>query len=274
MGGDLRELGAERVFTRIGRSLGAARRIPEEKLREEAEVVARQARRARELGAEAIDVVATSAVREALNGAELVATIEAGTGLAVRVLSARDEARLAFVGATRTLGGAPGGHLAVVDVGGGSTEVAFGTAARGVEWSVSLPVGSGALADAHLSSDPPTPAELAAARRRVAQALEDMRAAPAPTAAVAVGGSATSLRRVAGATLDAAALDRALAAVASAPSAAVAREHALEPERARLLPAGIIVLRQVAERLSVPLRVGNGGLREGLLLERAAASRG
>ena len=58
------------------------------------------------------------------------------------MLSGDDEARLAFHGAARTLAPPPAGTLAVVDVGGGSTEIAVGTLAAGVTWARSFAVGS------------------------------------------------------------------------------------------------------------------------------------
>jgi exopolyphosphatase/guanosine-5'-triphosphate,3'-diphosphate pyrophosphatase len=90
---------------------------------------------------------------------------------------------------------------------------------------------------------------------------------PHPTAAVAVGGSATSLARMAGQVLDAAALARSLGALASEPSDAVARRWLIDPQRARLLPAGLLILEAMAQRLGAPITVGRGGIREGVVLE-------
>ena len=92
-------------------------------------------------------------------------------GVEVCVLDGEEEARLAFLGATRTLGRPLPGRVAVVDVGGGSTEIAVGTLAGGVEWWASFPFGSGFLADAYLGGDPPSPRELEAVRAYAAGAL-------------------------------------------------------------------------------------------------------
>src|ERR671924_442566 len=89
-------------------------------------------------------------------------------GVEVSVLDGAEEARLAFVGATRTLGRPLPGRIAVVDVGGGSSEIAIGTLERGVEWWRSFNVGSGFLADAHFAHDPPAQHELHAVTARVA----------------------------------------------------------------------------------------------------------
>jgi len=187
-----------------------------------------------------------------------------------------------FLHPVRTLAGTevtesmPADHLhhlgvsvAVADVGGGSAQLVAGTCAGGIEWATSLPLGSGDLAAAHLRDDPPSAAQLAGLRAAVARALDGL-AAPPVERALAVGGSATSLRRLAGPRLDHASLERALAALVRDPAAAVAEQTGLAPERVRLLPAGIAVLAGVAERLG-PLEVACGGLREGVVAELARA---
>ena len=96
---------------------------------------------------------------------------------------------------------------------------------------------------------------------------------PAPALAVAVGGSATSLRRLVGAVLDHETLERAMRVLSSTPIADVARRFELEPERVRLLPAGILILEAASDRLGVPLQIGRGGLREGVILEKLLGGR-
>ncbi len=89
-------------------------------------MVRAQARAARELGAREVVGVATAAIRDAGNCGGFAAAVEAELGSTLRVLSDEEEARLSFVGATRTLDEAPPDTMAVVDVGGGSTEIAVG----------------------------------------------------------------------------------------------------------------------------------------------------
>ena len=153
----------ERAFTRIG----AGSRIADAKIAEVAAVVAAQVATAKRLGAEHVRVVATAAIRGAGNRADLLAAIPHD----VVVLDGEEEARLAFLGATSTYAGPLAGRIAVVDVGGGSTEIAIGNVGGAVEWWASSPIGSGALAERHLRTDPPARAELDALRAEADAAL-------------------------------------------------------------------------------------------------------
>jgi exopolyphosphatase / guanosine-5'-triphosphate,3'-diphosphate pyrophosphatase len=225
---------------------------------------------ARALGAADVLGVGTAAIRHAVNGAELVAAIDRACGLVVEVLSAEEEARLAFVGAARTLDHPCVGELGVVDVGGGSSELVVGTVPDRVSWSISFGVGSSDLTDRVLVSDPPSDAELRAARERVASALSGVRV-PRPAEAVAVGGNATSLRRLAGPLLDAETFARTLALLCGSPRAAVAGRFGLDPERVRLMPAALVILEAAAELFGAPLVIARGGVREGVLLEASTA---
>ena len=270
--GQLRELLQQRAFTRIGRGRKREERIEDEKIAEVAREVATQVRVAEQLGARAPRTVATAAIRQAVNGDALVTAIQRAAGVDVHILSGEEEARLAFVGATRTLGHRPEGEVAVVDVGGGSSELALGTLAGGVRWSASFRVGSGYLADAYLRSDPPSISELNAVRQHVDGVFEGLEL-DTPALGVAVGGSATSLRRLVGGVLEHETLERGIRVLASTSSDELARRFELEPERVRLLPAGILILEAASDRLRVPLQIGRGGLREGVVLEMIAAAR-
>jgi exopolyphosphatase/guanosine-5'-triphosphate,3'-diphosphate pyrophosphatase len=262
--GGLQDVINERAFTLIGRSLGDARRIPPEKLEETAAVVAAQAERARDLGAERIRAVATAAIRRAENARELVDAIEREAGLPLEVLQGEDEARLAFRGAARAAGVL--GSLAVIDVGGGSTEIAIGPAGGSVLHVESIPVGSSALAERHLATDPPNAAELEAVRDEVSAAFERFEA-PAVDHAVAVGGSASSLLHLAGVELGPAELARALEELCAERAEVLASRVGLDPIRVRLLPAGVLILAELARRLQRPLQICKGGLREGVIME-------
>ncbi len=266
IGRTLREIHQERAFTRIGRGLSPSGAIPEAKIDEVVAVVVAMLAIADDHDAPCVRVVATAAIRTAPNGARLAQAVGEATGLTVDVLSCEEESRLAFLGAAAMLERSPEGELGVIDVGGGSTEIVVGTPPDQVHWWASMPIGSGSLAERHLRADPPGPGDVAAARAEIAAALAGLDA-PRPALAVAVGGSATSLARLAGPALDSDALARSLALLARLDSGAIARAFDVDPERARLLPAGLLILEAIASLLETPLSVGRGGIREGVLLQ-------
>ena len=264
--GQLRKAMEQRAYTRIDKASKRKGKIVPEKIAELAEVVDTQVRLARELGAEAIRVVATAAIREAKNGREVAEEIARVAGMQVDVLSEEEEGRLAFLGATKTLGHPVEGDIGVVDVGGGSTEVILGSAEGGVRKVHSWKIGSGALADEFLANDPPSPSEIRALRDYIGDFFAGAEVEQ-PAQAVAVGGSATSLRTLVGAMLEYETLERAVRVLAGDPIIEVARKFELDPRRVRLLPAGVLILEKVSELLGQPLQIGKGGLREGVILE-------
>ena len=259
------EVAAHRAFVRL---TAAERRsgIPEDKAAAIAEAVAEQALAARANDVLALRVVATAALRDAPGRDRLIARLSEAAGVPVEVLSGEEEARLAFAGATAPLAGNGVASVVVADVGGGSTELAHGAPGAVPGWWASLPIGSGALAESFDGADPPTAAHVAAARAAARRALHTV-GCPEAVVAWAVGGSATSLRRLCGEELTAAALEDALERVIAAPAAVVAFDLDLHIERVRLLPAGLVLLAEVARAAGCPLHVGCGGLREGVVLD-------
>ena len=264
--GQLKKVMEQRAYTRINKALDGDGAILSDKSEEVAEVVATQVRLARELGAEVIRSVATAAVREASNGGEVARAIAEASGVPVDILDEEEEGRLSFIGATKTLGHPVAGKIGVVDVGGGSTEVILGTAPGGVESVRSWSVGSGMLADELIASDPPSAAEIRKVRDRIDDLFEGVEIEH-PAQAVAVGGSATSLRRLVGAVLEYETLERGIRVLAGDPAADVARRFELDPERVRILATGVLLLEKVSELLGQPLQIGKGGLREGVILD-------
>jgi exopolyphosphatase / guanosine-5'-triphosphate,3'-diphosphate pyrophosphatase len=266
----LHELVSERAFTRMGAALAGRREVGPDKIAEVAAIVDRQVRLADDLAVDSLRVVATAAVRHAMDKHALAAAIDAACGARLEILSSEDEARLAFHGAIGTLTDPPPGPLGVVDVGGGSTELVVGTAQGGVTWSVSLPLGSALLTATELPSDPPTPAELASLRALLGRVFAAVQAPAGLAAAYAVGGNATSMQRLMGVSLDTEALTRGLHALVTRPAAEVALRLGLHADRARLLPAGILLLDAASRALDAPLALAGGGLREGVVLEQLA----
>jgi exopolyphosphatase / guanosine-5'-triphosphate,3'-diphosphate pyrophosphatase len=264
--GQLKKVMEQRAYTRINKAVDDEGAILPGKIEEVGELVATQVRLARELGAVEIRAVATAAVREATNGAQAAAAISRAAGVEVEILSGEEEGRLAFIGATKALGHPVDGSIGVVDIGGGSTEVILGTAAEGVDAVRSWHIGSGTLADDLISSDPPSASEI----RRVRDHIEDFFAGVEiahPAQAVAVGGSATSLRRLVGAVLEYETLERAIRVLSADPAVDVARRFELDPRRVRILTTGVLLLEKVSEMLGQPLQIGKGGLREGIILD-------
>ena len=264
--GQLKKVMEQRAYTRINKALDSDGAILASKVDEVCEVVATQVRLAKELGAEEIRAVATAAVREASNSDEVAAAIGDTAGVRVEVLSDEEEGRLSFIGATKTLGHPVEGRVGVVDVGGGSTEVILGTVPGGASEVRSWRVGSGVLANELISSDPPSAAEIRKVRDRIDDIFEGVEIEH-PTQAVAVGGSATSLRRLVGAVLEYETLERGIRVLCGDPAADVARRFELDPERVRILTTGVLLLEKVSELLGQPLQIGKGGLREGVVLD-------
>jgi exopolyphosphatase/guanosine-5'-triphosphate,3'-diphosphate pyrophosphatase len=282
--GGLRALTAERVFTAIGAGAGDDGTLPTAKIAEVVDVVTAQVASARRHGTDQIRAVATAAVRRAPNRAALIGAL-ARAGVELDVLTGEEEAHLAFAGALASLPTPPAGTVAVVDVGGGSTEVVVGRAGAGPVWWASLPVGSSSLTGSCVRHDPPSPACLDALAAAVREAFAAVSPPPAELA-LAVGGSATSLIALAGAdpcsrgaslwadlsngataALDDRSLERALAALTATSVAETALRLGLHPERVRVLPAGIALLARASLVFVGRLEIARGGLREGVVLE-------
>ena len=193
---------AARVHAAGPRAVAPAATIPAARIAETASVVAEQVALARQAGAAAIRTVATAVIRSAANRDEFCAAMRRHGGVEVSVLDGEEEARLAFLGATRTLGRPLDGRIAVVDVGGGSSEIADRHGRRRrrvvalVQRRLRLP-GRRALRAATRRRRPSSTRSATASRGMLA------RIAPPPVdTAVAVGGSAASLRRLVGEELD------------------------------------------------------------------------
>ncbi len=261
----------ERALLSLGDEIERFGRISDLKLVETAERVSGYARRARELGSRSISVIVTAPGRQSANAPALVGALARATGIAPRVLSADEEGRLAFEGAMLQTRALPE-HVAVCDVGGGSTEIVVGTQSAGPRSCRSLDVGSLRLARRLLDDDPPGRKAVARARRDVERNFDELET-PHVQAALATGGSARSLRRLTGTrVLGAAELEAAARTVRTRTSAEIAREYGLDPVRARTLLAGTLILAEAQRRLGVPLEVARGGLREGAAAELFATA--
>jgi exopolyphosphatase/guanosine-5'-triphosphate,3'-diphosphate pyrophosphatase len=263
-GGGLEPVREERVQLGLGEEIEREGSVSRPKLREVRETAERLLRRARKLGAERIEVLVTSPGRQSANAPELIAALQDAGAADVRVLSAEEEARLAWIGAVDAASGLPE-TVAVCDVGGGSTQIVVGSVSGGPSWARSFDIGSLRLTHRLLEADPPAPASIAAARVAAAHELA-VGAQPMPMAALATGGTARALRRVVGRTLDHEALETAVLTLAGRSRREIAKEYDVDRPRARTLLAGSIILTEAQRRLGVPLVVARGGLREGAVL--------
>ncbi|WP_432027812.1 Ppx/GppA phosphatase family protein [Streptomyces sp. 1222.5] len=156
---------------------------------------------AEDKGVEDLLPFATSAVRDAENADDVLARVEAETGVRLQVLSGEEEARLTFLAVRRWFGWSAG-KLLVLDIGGGSLEIAYGMDEE-PDTAVSLPLGAGRLTAGWLPKDPPAPEDVRALRRHVraqiARTVGEFSRAGAPDHVVATSKTFKQLARIAGA---------------------------------------------------------------------------
>jgi len=256
-------------WVRLGSDVAATGAISPLRLEAAAKAVSEFAAEARKLGCMHVETLVASPGRQAENGGDLLRRLEVVSHTPVRLLRRDEEARLAYDGAVAAAG-IDDHTVAVCDVGGGSTQLAIGTADLGPVWLRSLDVGSLRLTKQVFSHDPPGKQTIREARRVVREHCDGL-VFPLPKTALAVGGSARGLRRLLGTrTLGEDELAAALRMLRKRASAELAAEHGIDPERARTLAAGAVILAEMQRRLLVPLVVGRGGVREGALLALAA----
>ena len=260
----------EREYLRLGAEIESTGTLGRKKIAEATRVCRDFADRATRHSAERIAVFVTAPGRQGDATDELTEALAEAGPASVRVLTAEEEGRLAFDGALARAEGVLPEIVAVVDVGGGSTELAVGTPLLGAAWIRSADLGSLRLTRAHLHHDPPTAAEVAGARHAVAAAFDGM-TPPAPDLALAVGGSARALAKIAGRRLDPDELERAVKLLSRRPAAKVARSFGIGPERAETLLAGALLLSGASRVLGAELVLGRGGVREGAALSLARA---
>jgi exopolyphosphatase/guanosine-5'-triphosphate,3'-diphosphate pyrophosphatase len=261
----------EKVSARLGSGMDETGRIEEARISVAAEAIGLFAKLAALNGASETAVLATSAVRDATNGSKLVERV-AETGLEMRLISGEEEALLGFRGAVSALGSDfswEDRKALVVDLGGGSAQLTLGDAINGLEKQVSLPLGTNRTTERYVGHDPPEAAELEALREAVLEVLPGWELSEG-TEVVAIGGSARAILRLTRDRLTQERLKELAEEISRKPSAALAREEGLAPERARVMPAAITTLVAILERYERPhLTVARGGIREGVILTMA-----
>ena len=282
-GGDgvVRAVREEAEITRLGRGVDRTGLLSPEGMEATLEVLARYAALARGDGARALVVTATSAARDARNGAEFLARAAERTGAAVEILSGAEEARLTYLAVARDFaseGGAAG--LLAIDVGGGSTEFVHG---RGTEvlFRASLDIGSVRLTERCVHTDPPSAGDQEAVRRAVGEALTRLPSFPREVRVVGVAGTVTSLfalahgiepydaARVHGGWISLEEVERVRARLCAVPLAVRRTFPGLQPKRADVLPAGALLFETALRHLGAAgARVSDRGVRWGVLLDR------
>ncbi len=276
----------DQMVTRLGEGLAAGGRLGEAPMARTRTVVAAYLARARRADVAEVRIIATSAVREAANGAEFCAALQA-IGAAVQVVSGEDEARLTVLGIVRGLG-APPPSLLAFDIGGGSTEFVLARDGHVVA-SVSLRLGVVALAERYPFPGPvewPRYREMAAAvRRRLSEELPPAIRQAGLSDLVGTAGTVTTLAaldlgltrydgsRVHGHRLERLVVERLRDRLGALSVTERAALPCLEPGRADLIVAGVaITLAALDVTGARAVLVSDWGLREGILAEAVAGA--
>ncbi len=247
------ELARRLEITRLGEGVDGTGTLLPAAARRVQEVLDRYVGEAESLDATRVLAVATSAVRDAENGAAFLGWLQERYGLVTRLLDGREEAQMTFRGVTSQW--ALERETLVVDLGGGSTELIVG-GPDGVRCSTSLQLGSVRVSERFLRSDPPRPDELEAAAAQARPLLPALDV----SAAVGVAGTITTVAaidlglgaydplRVHGHRISRGAVDRIASELAGMPLRERERVPGLEPARAPVIVGGLVVLQEVLRR--------------------------
>lgn len=270
---------------RLGENLDAKNRVTDACARQLSDFVSESLKIAEDKGVHEVLAFATSAIRDAANGDELLAQIESQTGVVIRVLPGPDEARLTFLAARRWYGWSSG-RLMLLDIGGGSLEIASGID-EVPAIAISMPLGAGRLTRDWLPGDPPGADDVRKLRKHVraeiaTQAGTLLRDGPS-NHAVATSKTFRQLARLAGAAPsgEGVYVRRTLkhtdvTAIADRLAHTTVAERVEMPgvsaARARQLAAGAIVADAAMDLLNLPvLEICPWALREGVILRRLDA---
>ena len=277
---DLDIIEDEVELVRIGESVTATGEISQQKRQQTIETLCKYKALAAKHEAGQILVVATEAIRQASNSSEFLEDVERETGLKIHLINGDTEATLTFYGATyeEQRQSHSQGVSGVMDLGGGSTELV--TAKNGhITWRTSIQIGSGWLHDRYLPSDPPTPDELSIARAFLQTYIQGMPIKSPPSKLIVTGGSANSLLLLAQQAfrLEQSSrhmthddLIRCEGLLTALTAKEISRRYKQPIARARILPAGVMIIREMMSRLQLDeITVSPHGIREGALLAYA-----
>ncbi|QEW00820.1 Ppx/GppA family phosphatase [Microbacterium caowuchunii] len=271
---------SRRTVLRLMRHLTPSGAISETGVRALEDAVAEARQTARAEGVAELLATATSAVREAANGVEVIRRIEDALGQPLQVLSGEDEARFTFLAVRRWFGWSAG-QILLLDIGGGSLEVAAGSDELPAA-AASAPLGAGRMTIEFLPEDPPGEGAVSLLREHAAAALqpvaEAFAAQPRPDHVAGSSKAIRSLARLAGypapgwsgterMLLPRDALGSWIPRLARLPASARQELPGITPDRTFQIVAGAVVLHEAMRTLDVAeLEVSPWALREGVLL--------
>ena len=267
-------------ITRLGEGVDRRRRLLPLPIARVRNVLTDYRRSLEQLGAERALLVATSAVRDAENGDAFLGEIEWSYGFTTRLVAGAEEAELSFRGAT--LGRTLSAPTLVLDIGGWSTELVLGVG-DSIGAATSIDAGSVRMTERYLHADPSSAQELDACAAAVRLLLrEGEPAEPAPTEAIGVSATITTLaaldlgldeydrERVDGHVLSADAVSEQLERLAGLSLEERRRVPALDPDRAPVIVAGAVILREVLDHYGLDtLEVSERHNLDGIALEAA-----
>ncbi len=282
-GGFLRAAAERATITRLGEGVDRTRRLSPAAVARTIECLEGYARDVRELGAERVAVVGTSAMRDAEGGGEVRARVRALFGVEARVLSGEEEARLTFRGAMGGIAIDARKDVAVFDIGGGSTEVVIGRIEAGaprIAFGASYDVGSVRLTERHVTHDPPTKEEAELLTRTGRSSFAGVPPLPDSSPPVGIAGTMTTLAavslglatydgaRVHNHLMGLAELRRVVEELASVNLEGRRRVRGMEPKRADVIIAGGVLALALLDHWVAPsVRISDRGVRWGLAEE-------
>jgi exopolyphosphatase/guanosine-5'-triphosphate,3'-diphosphate pyrophosphatase len=256
--GQVSQLERRSTVTRLGRGVDTSGQLAGEAMEEVFRTVAEYIEVYESLGAERVNAIATSAVRDAANSGAFIAELRERFGLDARILDGAEEARLVYLGAFAERPATPDSTL-VVDIGGGSTELVVGSGGE-VGFHTSLQAGTVRHTERYLRTDPPDPGELEALASDVRSLVDAELTGEAIASAsegIAVAGTPTSLAaidqeldpydpdRVHGYRLPFDSIQRLYSLLSSKTLEERLQVTGLHPGRAPTIVAGVVILIQV-----------------------------
>ena len=288
--GSYRIIDDEKIITRLGRGSAIAGSLEAEAIDESVEAIGKLVLIARSNGVDRLRLIATAAVRDADNGGAVVDRVRETTGETLEIISAEDEARLAYRSVASAFDLAST-DAAVADIGGGSTEVVVSIQGL-IEHVYTLPLGAVRLRERFGPCDDPSGEQLSKIRKHVRRVIREHIAAPANSPQILIGTGGTFTTLAAMSMHEAAVTGRADLLPGATRSHEIQRDEirhfteairrmpvadrttiaGLGADRSDIIVPGLVIIDRLMKRLGVNrLRVHDRGIRDGVILEMIAA---